>query len=115
MIVVFGGYNNNIKNIKAMEQFRRPESFSGSFEVFFNETIKVPICQERFLSNRSNKNRFISTLMQKLENMNIISKQGQDDADVLIIETAIEKVYTRKTIIVGEDVDVLVIQLSSMT
>jgi len=66
-----------------MEQFRRSGAFSGSFEVFFNETMKVPISQEKFLSNRSNKNRFISTLMQKLENVNIVSKQAQDDADVI--------------------------------
>ncbi|KAL4105063.1 hypothetical protein QTP88_020338 [Uroleucon formosanum] len=112
VIVVFDGYNDNSKNIKAMEQFRRSEAFSGSFEVFFNETMKVPISQEKFLSNRSNKNRFISTLMQKLENINIASKQAQDDADVLIIETAIEEAYTRKTVVVGEDVDLLVILIA---
>lgn len=74
--------------------------------------MKVPISQEKFLSNRSNKNRFISTLMQKLENVNTASKQAQDDADVLIIETAIEEAYTKKTIIVGEDVDLLVILIA---
>lgn len=74
--------------------------------------MKVPISQEKFLSNLSNKNRFISTLMQKLENVNIVSKQAQDDADVLIIKTAIEEAYTRKTIIVGEDVDLLVILIA---
>lgn len=74
--------------------------------------MKVPISQEKFLSNRSNKNRFISTLMQKLENINIASKQAQDDADVLIIETAIEEAYTRKTVVVGEDVDLLVILIA---
>jgi len=63
----------------------------------------VPISQEKFLSNPSNKNRFISTLMQKLENVNIIPKQAQNDAGVLIIETIIEEKYTKKTIMVGED------------
>lgn len=58
--------------------------------------MKVPICQENFFSNRSNKNRFISTLIKKLENVNIISKQAQDDADVLIIETTIEEACRKK-------------------
>lgn len=34
------------------------------------------------------------------------SKQAQDDSDVLIIETAIVKAYTKETIIIGEDVDI---------
>jgi hypothetical protein len=51
----------------------------------------VPTNQETFLSNRFNKNRLICTLMKKLENVNIKSRQAKDDADVLIIETAIEE------------------------
>lgn len=34
VIVVFDRYNDNSKTIKAMEQFRWSEAFSGSFEVF---------------------------------------------------------------------------------
>jgi len=49
-------------------------------------------------------------LTQKLENVNIISKQAQDDA--LIIKTAIDEAYTKKNIIVGEDVDLLVILMA---
>lgn len=47
--------------------------------------------------------------MRKLENFNIILKQNRDDADVLIIETAIEETYIKKIIIVGEDIDFLVL------
>lgn len=50
--------------------------------------------------------------MQKLENINIASKHAQVDADVLIIETTIEEAYARKTVIVGEDVDLLVILIA---
>lgn len=95
IIVVFDGYTDNSRNIKA-------EVYSVPFEVIFNKTMKVPMSQEKFLSNRSNKNRFISTLRQKLENVNISSKQAQDDDDVLIIETAVEQSYIKK-IVVGED------------
>lgn len=37
----------------------------------------------------------------------MISKQAQDDADVLIIETTIEETYLKNTINVGEGVDIL--------
>lgn len=53
--------------------------------------------------------------MQKLENVNIISKQAQDDANVLIIETAIEETCTKKTSITGEDVDLLFILIAWTT
>ncbi|KAF0748921.1 Uncharacterized protein FWK35_00020834, partial [Aphis craccivora] len=118
IVVVFDGYINNIinkynsKNIKAMEQRRRCESLIGSLEVVFNDfTMTVPTNQQTFLSNRFNKNRLICTLMQKLEN----SRQAKDDADVLIIKTAIEEAQTKNTIIVGEDVDLLVIFISRTT
>lgn len=62
----------------------------------------MPISQEKFLSNPSNKNRFISTLMQKLENFNIIPKQSQDNADVVIIVTAIEGAYAPRKLLLSK-------------
>lgn len=70
----------------------------------------VPISQEKFLSNRRNKEKLINMLMEKLQAVNITAKQARDDADVLIIETAIEESKHGKTaVIVGEDIDLLVI------
>jgi len=51
IIVVFDGYNNNSKNIKAMEQLRRTAALSGSFEVIFKETMHVTMSQKNFLAN----------------------------------------------------------------
>ncbi|KAI4474185.1 hypothetical protein M0804_014978 [Polistes exclamans] len=46
----------------------------------------------------------------KLTAANIAVKQAKNDADVFIIETAIEKFdATNTTIVVGEDVDLLVL------
>ena len=45
----------------------------------------VPISQEKFLSNRFNKNRVIQMLLQKLQDVNITAKQARDDAVVLRI------------------------------
>ena len=50
----------------------------------------VPANQQQFLANIHNKSHFISMLSDKLTTENIVVKQAQNDADVLIIETAIE-------------------------
>ena len=70
----------------------------------------VPTSQQKFLSNTHNKSRFISMLKEKLTAENILVKQANNDADVLIVETAIEQFNSTHTIIVvGEDVDLLVL------
>lgn len=49
-------------------------------------------------------------LCEKFVAANIVVKQAQNDADVFIIETAIEQFSsTNPTIVVGEDVDLLII------
>ncbi|KAK9872159.1 hypothetical protein WA026_016213 [Henosepilachna vigintioctopunctata] len=66
----------------------------------------VPTNQKNFFANINNEYRFISMLSDKLTAGNITVKQGQDDADILIIETAREKFNgTNTTIVVSEDVD----------
>lgn len=62
------------------------------------------------MSNRTNKEKLIALLIEKLKTVNITTKQARDDADVLIIETAIEESkHQRTAVIVGEDIDLLVI------
>jgi len=95
-----------------MEQLRRTAALSVSFEVIFEETMHVTMSQEKFLANRSNKNRLISMLMQKLQSVNIVAKQARNDADVLIIETALENSRLNTTAVVGEDVDLLLLLIA---
>ncbi|CAB3231913.1 unnamed protein product [Arctia plantaginis] len=110
IVVVFDGYSDYSKNIKALEQQRRTAALSKSYEVCFDETMVVPISQEFFLSNRSNKKKFIDMLVEKFKTVNITTKQARDDADVLIIDTAIALSEHQKTaVIIGEDIDLLVI------
>lgn len=66
------------------------------------------VSQDNLLSNNKNKSRLISMLTEKFEANSFIVKH-QDDADVLIIETAIEESYKNTTVVIGEDVDLLVI------
>nr|CAI5818535.1 unnamed protein product [Callosobruchus analis]CAI5860014.1 unnamed protein product [Callosobruchus analis] len=70
----------------------------------------VPFSQEKFLSNRNNKAKLITMLIEKLQTVNIHTKQATDDADVLAIETAIGGSKHEKTaIITGKDINLLVI------
>lgn len=108
--IVYDGYSDSRKNIKAAEQRRRTAKTSSGSEIIFDEFMTVPANQQQFLANINNKSRVISMLSDKLTAANIAVKQAQNDADVLIIETAIEKFNaTNTTIVVGEDVDLLVL------
>ncbi|XP_044579087.1 uncharacterized protein LOC123261518 [Cotesia glomerata] len=108
--VVFDGYDDCTRNIKAAEQRRRTLATSSSSDILFDELMTVPTSQQKFLTNTHNKSRFISMLKEKFTAENILVKQANNDADVLIIETAIEQFnLTNTTIVVGEDVDLLVL------
>ncbi|GBM38240.1 hypothetical protein AVEN_47337-1 [Araneus ventricosus] len=63
--------------------------------------------QQQFLDTTHNKSRFVSLLFEKLKAVDIFVKQV--NADVLIIDTALEKFNANTTIVVGEDVDLLII------
>lgn len=109
VIIVFDGYNDHENNVKASEQRRRYATASSSADILFDASMTVPTSQQQFLANANNKNRFISMLSEKFEAATILVKQAKNDADVLIIETAIEQSNTSTSIIVGEDVDLLAI------
>ena len=112
IVVVFDGYCDNSKNIKGMEQLRCIKTTSESADILFEESTPMVGNQEAFLSNKFNKNRLISLLIEKLQSVNITSKQAQDDADVLIIETALEQSITNTTVVVGEDVDLYILLIA---
>lgn len=64
----------------------------------------ISTSQQKILANIHNKSRFISMLKEKITAENILVKQANNDADVMIIEIAIEQFNsTNTTIVVGED------------
>ena len=104
--VVFDGYDDCTRNIKAAEQRRRTLATSSSSDILFDELMTVPTSQQKFLANTYNKSR----LKDKFTAENILVKQANNDVDVLIIKTAIEQFnLTNASIVVGEDVDLLVL------
>lgn len=113
-IIVFDGYPENAteKCTKSAERQRRSRNVQSA-DIIFIETTFPTASQEKFLANESNKRRFISMLMRKFQQYNFAVRQATEDADVLIINTALEMSSTyQSVIVVGEDIDLLVLLTS---
>lgn len=81
-----------------------------SNEVVFSETMIPTISKEKFLSNDKNKNRLIAQIMNRFAISNMHCKQAKEDGDTLIIKTALDMAPNNENVVViGEDVDLLVI------
>jgi hypothetical protein len=110
-IIVFDGYPEDIvhRSTKYVERFRRSRKHA-SVDLLFDETMIPTVSQKKFLGNDTNKIRLIGMLKTKFEAANFIVKQTTEDADTLIINTAISISSTfDSVIVVGEDVDLLVL------
>ncbi|XP_031335335.1 uncharacterized protein LOC116165167 isoform X2 [Photinus pyralis] len=113
-VVVFDGYSDAQRGTKQMERMRR--SMTQSVDIQFNDKMVPTVPQEKFLSNPYNKSRFISMLLQKLSASQIDTKQASEDADTLIVQTAQSLAEEHETVVVvGEDVDLLVIMIGTLT
>lgn len=110
-IIVFDGYPDGaaMKSTKYAERLRRQQK-QTSADTLFDLTMAATVSQEKFLSNDNNKSRLITMLIVKLEDAGFICKQAYEDADTLIVTTAmgISGDYD-VVVIVGEDIDILVI------
>jgi len=109
--VVFDGYptDTDQQGTKSSERARRAAVHSAP-EVIFKESTTPNVSQEKFLSNDKNKLRFIQLLKTKMENNNIQVFQSEEDADRLIVTTALTMANDYDIVIIaGEDIDLLVI------
>ena len=107
VIVVFDGYNENCNSTKALERQRRSYKNICN-EIFFDLNMNIPTTQQKFLSNLKNKKRLIEYLKVAFEEKNVVVKQAEDDADILIVRTCLEQVH-KISVIVSDDIDVLVL------
>ncbi|KAG5868320.1 hypothetical protein JTB14_000269 [Gonioctena quinquepunctata] len=79
-------------------------------EVIFEENTIPQIQQDGFLSNDENELRLIQLLKNKKEKYGIQVIQSEEDADRLIVTTALAKASDYDLVITaGEDIDLLVI------
>lgn len=81
----------------------------------FSENTPVSISQEKFLSNYENKSEFIDQLKVQLQKQFINCYQDEGEADGLVVDIAMEQASYLKTLIVAEDVDILVILTARAT
>lgn len=109
--IVFDGYPDDasMKSTKTAERLRRKTKLSAA-NVAFDETMTATMSKEHFLSNDNNKRRLISMLRGKLESEGFLVKVAVEDADRLIVTTAIDIAQTSESVvIVGEDTDLIIL------
>lgn len=107
--IVFDGYEDASNRTKTAEQSRRAR-LKHAVDVRVGDNLPVTLQQDQFLSNTKNKARLIASLVPKLRQNGYEVFQSDGDADVLIVQTAIEKIsHFQNVVVVGEDVDLLVL------
>ena len=81
-----------------------------SSDVIFDGSTIAQVPQEKFLQNEYNKLRFIVLLKETLIQDNVTVKQAVEDADVLIVISAISLSTEGNAVeIIEEDIDLLVL------
>ncbi|CAH1112686.1 unnamed protein product [Psylliodes chrysocephalus] len=116
VIVVFDGYDLNCNSIKGAERLRRASNKSCP-DIQFDPTMDLMVPKNKFLSSNYNKSRLIKYLIEALQKNGISTLQALDDADSLIVQTALQKDSVGDlpvVVVVAEDIDILVI-LTALT
>lgn len=108
---MFDGYTSSSSSTKVAEQQRRYR-LSKSADIHFNQETVITVKQEDFLSNVYNKSRLINMLKVTLQAHGVRTLQAQNDADVLIVDTAVELSHTTAVAVIGEDVDLIVLLMA---
>ena len=65
--------------------------------------------KESFLANQKNKQRFISFLSETMKKHGVLTKHAEGDADVLIVQEAVNMAVSKVTYVIAEDTDILVL------
>jgi len=106
-VLVFDGYCND-PNTKNHEHQRRAAACAP--DVVFDSCRTVYHDQSAFLTNERNKESFIDFLMASLKRAGFKVHQAKDDADTLIVKTALELAGLNEPVtVIANDTDILVI------
>ena len=105
-IVIFDGYLS--QSTKHMTHQRRAAGKGGP-EVTFTDDMKLTMKKDTFLGNRNNKQSFINMLSRYLQLSGCLTHHSQEDADLLIVQTAVSSADTRNTVLIGEDTDLIIL------
>ena len=102
-IVIFDGYSES--STKDMVHQRRAKGQAG-VTVTFTEDMKLTMKKVNFLANSTNKQQFINMLGSYLEKKCKVY-HAPGDADLLIVQKAVESATMVNTALVGDDTDLL--------
>lgn len=105
-IVIFDGYLG--QSTKHMTHQRRAAGRGGP-EVTFTDDMKLTMKKDIFLGNLNNKQNFINMLSRYLQLSGCQTHHSQEDADLLIVQTAVSSANMRNTALIGEDTDLIVL------
>ena len=77
--------------------------------VTFTEEMQLSMKKTTFLANSKNKQRFINMLSNYLEKRKCKMYHAPGDADLLIVQKAVESSTVMDTVLVDDDTDLLVL------
>ena len=103
---MFDGYYGT--STKDMTHRRRAKGQAGA-TLAFTEDMKPTIKKEQFLANKTNKQKFINMLGDQLENSKCKVHHASGDADLLIVQKAVESAAMVNTVLVGDDTNLLIL------
>ena len=106
-VVVFDGYTE-MPSTKDTAHIRRSKGQVGN-TIKFSSDMTLDMKKDVFLANTQNKQNFISNLREKFSENGIKTLQAEGDADLLIVETAIESAERDQIVLIGEDTDLLIL------
>ena len=106
VIVVFDGYH--IPSTKYTTHQRRTGGEVGS-EVTFTGDVKLTMSKDVFLSNVANKHNFIDMLSHYLQLAECLTEHAEEDADLLIAQTAVQSAAAKNTVLVADDTDLVIL------
>ena len=95
-------------NTKHVTHQRRSKG-KASATVTVTANMTTTIKKDQFLANQKNKQQFILLLSAELEKCNCKIYHAIGDADLLIVQKAVQSAVTNKTELVGEDTDLIVL------
>ena len=91
-----------------MTHQRRSKGKAGA-TVTVTANMTITVKKDQFLANRKNKQQFIFMLSTELEKSNSKTYHGPGDADLWIVQKAVQSATISKTVLVGEDTDLIVL------
>ena len=105
--VVFDGYLES----STKDHVHKKRYPVASMEMVLSMDSELQCDKGIFLSNPKNKQKFIDVLSEHLRVEGISIEKSQKDADLLIVQCALDKAMEKNAIIIGDDTDILVLAL----